>query len=105
MKVEFNSQSGVAFARLVATLLVSVLATFGWTFDSDLVFNVLLSVIAVALFVYSWWKNNNVTEAAQEAQKVLDQLKVAEKVEEDVEKKAVEAAKEAEAAGEDVTKL
>lgn len=105
MKVEFNSQSGLAFARLLATLLVSVFATFGWTFDADLVFNLLLSAIAVALFVYSWWKNNNITEAAQEAQKVLDQIKVAEKDQTDVENAAIEAAKEAEDAGESVNTL
>lgn len=70
-----NSQTAVAFARLVVTLLVSVAATFGWTLDAQLWLNIVLSAASVILFVITWWKNNNVTEAAQEAQKVLDELK------------------------------
>lgn len=71
----FNSQSAVAFARLIVTLAVSVGATFGWTLDAELWLNIILSTVAVILFAWSWWKNNNVTEAAQEAQQVLDEIK------------------------------
>lgn len=73
--MEFNSQSAVAIARLTITIAAAIGATFGWSFDADLWFNVILSVIAVALLCYSWWKNNNITEAAQESQKVLMALK------------------------------
>lgn len=73
--MEFNSQSAVAIARLLVTMAAAVGATFGWSFDADLWFNVVLSVIAVALLCYSWWKNNNLTLAAQESQKVLMALK------------------------------
>ena len=32
-------------------------------------------VVAAATGVWSWWKNNNVTKAAQDAQRVLDGIK------------------------------
>lgn len=73
--MELNSQSVVAFVRLIVTLAVSVAATFGWTLDAELWLNVVLSIGSVALFVYSWWKNNNITKAAQEAQEVLNEIK------------------------------
>lgn len=77
----FNSQTAVAFARLFVTLLISVASGFGWALDADILLNIVLSAASVALFIGIWWKNNNVTEAAQEAQKVLDELKNGETVE------------------------
>ena len=76
--MEFNSQTAVAFARLIVTLVVGVAATFGWTLDAELWINIVLSILSVALFIWTWWKNNNITAAAQEAQKVLDELKTGE---------------------------
>lgn len=72
---EFNSQTATAIARLVVTVIATCAATFGWTFDAETWFNIALSIVALALLGYTWWKNNNVTYAAQEAQKVLDSIK------------------------------
>lgn len=77
--MEFNSSTAVALIRLIASLAAGVASTFGWAFDAELWLNILLSFIAVVLFGYSWWKNNNITAAAQEAQIVLNQIKVNEK--------------------------
>lgn len=71
----FNSQSAIAIARLIVTVLVAVAATFGWSLDGELWFNIVISVFALILFAYSWWKNNNITNAAQEAQQVINVLK------------------------------
>ena len=76
--MEFNSQSAVAYARLIITIAASVAATFGWTLDAELWLSIVLSVFALALFCWSWWKNNNVTKAAQDAQIVLNELKAKE---------------------------
>lgn len=73
--MQFNSQTAVAFVRLLVSLAAGVASTFGWTLDADLWLNITLSFAAVVLFAYSWWKNNNITAAAQEAQEVLDELK------------------------------
>lgn len=74
--IEFNSQTAVAIGRLIVTILASIAATLGWSFDADLWLNVLLSILPVVLLAYSWWKNNNITLAAQEAQNVLSNIKV-----------------------------
>lgn len=84
-KIEFNSQSTVAFVRLAVPLASFVAAAFGWALDPDLLTNALLSVLAVALLVWTWWKNNNVTEAAQAAQRVLEAIKAGEEEEEEEE--------------------
>ena len=75
--IEFNSQTAVAIGRLIVTILASIAATLGWSFDADLWLNICLSILSVVLLAYSWWKNNNITLAAQEAQNVLSNIKVA----------------------------
>ncbi len=64
-----------AFARLVVTLVVSVAAVVGYALDSGLVFNIVFSALAIACILWTWWKNNNVTKAAQLAQRYLNDLK------------------------------
>lgn len=79
-KVELNSETFIAIAKLIATLLVSVFAVCGWTVDCDLVFNIILSAFAVFCIAYGlWYKNANLTKAAQTSQKLLDALKAKDK--------------------------
>lgn len=82
---ELNSQTVVAFARLAVTLVLSVAAVFGWALDGGLVYNVIVSALGLAMLVWAWWRNNNVTEAAQEAQLLLDEIKENGRI--DIEKK------------------
>ena len=82
---ELNSQTIIAFARLAVTLILSVAAVFGWALDWSLTYNVIVSALGLAMLFWAWWKNNNVTEAAQEAQLLLDEIKANGKV--DVAKK------------------
>lgn len=77
--MEFNSQSAIAFVRLLAPLLAFIATAFGIEFDMDAAANSILGVLSVVLFIWAWWKNNNVTFAAQESQKVLEEIKAAEK--------------------------
>lgn len=78
--MEFNAESAKAIARLIVTVIAAVATTFGWSFDANLWLNIILSVVSIALLIYvCWWKNQNLTSAAQEAQKVLNELKVADK--------------------------
>lgn len=78
--MEFNSQTAVAIARLIITIIAAVASTFGWLFDSELWLNIVLSAFALAVLAWTWWKNNNITHAAQEAQKVLDEMKHGEEI-------------------------
>lgn len=43
--------------------------------DNTILTEVLSYVAGAAAILWAWWKNNNVTEAAQEAQEVLNELK------------------------------
>ena len=70
-----NDGTLAAFARLVVTLVVSVAAVAGYALDSGLIYNIVFSALALACILWSWWKNNNVTKDAQQAQLYLNELK------------------------------
>lgn len=70
-----NKEIAMALVRFIVPLIASVATIFGWTLDWELVLNILLSALSVIAFAWTWWKNNNVTESAQEAQAILDALK------------------------------
>lgn len=72
---ESKKQTIMAFIRLAVMLIATGFAVFGVTVDADALFTVVMTVVAVVAAIVSWWKNNNVTEAATSAQKVLDELK------------------------------
>lgn len=65
----------MAGIRLLVPLIMYGLTFAGIALDADLVYCVLLGIAGIASTVWTWWKNNNVTEAAQEAQKYLDAIK------------------------------
>lgn len=93
--MKFNAETALAFARLISTLAVSVVAAFGWALDFNLVFNIVASALGViGMTAGLWWKNNNVTEPAQEAQLLLDEIKANNKAELE-EVKAIENARHA----------
>ena len=68
-----------AIIRLVVTLIVTTASMLGYALDADALYSVISTIAAAALIVWAWWKNNNITKAAQEAQVFLNQLKEAEK--------------------------
>ena len=64
-----------AIATIVVTAAVNVANVVGYAVDAEPWLNATLSVISVISIVYSWWKNQPVTEAALQGQLVIDQLK------------------------------
>ena len=72
---ENKKQTVLAFVRLACTLVATGLAMYGITVDANAIFVGAMLVLALIAYVWSWWKNNNVSAAATEAQKVLDELK------------------------------
>lgn len=87
------SEKIVAIARLAVMLVAAVAGAFGLTVDADSLLTIAACVVALAAGVWSWWKNNNVTEAAQIAQGYLNALKDgAEIIEEDVDQEDTEEA-------------
>ena len=72
---ESKKQTLMAFIRLACSLVATGLALYGVSVDADALFVLAMIVVALVAYIWSWWKNNNVTSAATEAQKVLEELK------------------------------
>lgn len=76
-----DNQRIAAFARLVVpfyALVNAFLLSMGYNpmpFSDEDVTAALNTVIGAVGTLYVWWKNNNVTQAAQEAQLLQDQVK------------------------------
>lgn len=80
MTTKNNAQA--AFTRLAVLVILVInqfLATvFGWNplpFSEEEIYAGVSSLFVAVQSVYVWWRNNNVTEEAQEAQKVLERKK------------------------------
>lgn len=70
--MENNKETIIAFVRLACSLVASGAAMFGCVMDADALFVGASCVVAVVAYIWSWWKNNNVTSAAKEAQEMLN---------------------------------
>lgn len=70
-----NSESVIAIVRIVVPAVCGVLGVLGIAVDAEAWTSVALVLAGAACSLWSGWKNNNVTEAAQSAQQVLDGIK------------------------------
>lgn len=70
-----NIETIIALIRIIAPAVAIMLTAVGFTIDADSVVTVAGVFASVILAIYSGWKNNNVTSAAQTAQKVLNLIK------------------------------
>ena len=68
-----------AIVTIIVTAAVNVANVCGWALDADTWATAALSVASVVCIVYSWWKNQNVTDEAIQAQMTLDVLKAEKK--------------------------
>ena len=68
-----------AIATIVVTAIVNIANVCGYAMDADVWINAVLSILSAISIIYSWWFNQNVTQEAQEAQKVLRMLKTEKK--------------------------
>lgn len=64
-----------AILRLVCTLVAAICTMCGLYMDADELFCGVCAIVALVCLLWCWWKNNNLTDAAIEAQSVLDALK------------------------------
>ena len=72
---DFTRERIVAIIRLVIMLVSAVAGGFGLTVDPDALGTIAACAVALVAGMYAWWKNNNLTEAAQDAQAFLDEVK------------------------------
>ena len=73
-----NTETIKAIISALGVLIVACAGMVGFDVDADMVQNVLSIAAFLAAFAWGIWKNHNFTEAAQEAQKVLDGIKAGE---------------------------
>lgn len=70
-KEQIKAISTLAVALGALALVFAI--TFG-AVDADALTSAVAAVLAIGTTVVAWWRNNNVTEAAQDAQRYLDSL-------------------------------
>lgn len=70
-----KKEAAIAIIRGVVPVVVMFLTMFGISADADVIITAVGAAIALVTFVWSWWKNNNITQAAQQAQTFLNELK------------------------------
>ena len=64
-----------AIITIVVTAAVNIANVCGFALDADQWANVVLSIASAICIAWSWWKNQNVTAEAQQAQLYLNELK------------------------------
>ena len=78
---ESRNERAMGLVRLivaVVTIINIVAAQFGWEplgVDAELLYNTISAIAAIVASVWAWWKNNNMTRAAQIGQRVVDEVK------------------------------
>jgi hypothetical protein len=72
---DVNGERFKAVVTIVIVAIVNVANVFGFALDADAWINVVLSIASAASILYSWWKNQNVTIQAAQAQVLLNALK------------------------------
>ena len=79
---EITESRVIAAVRALLMLITSVASMFGFAFDVDGVYQLVLVVLMAASMIWGYWKNNNWTQKAVAAQDVKSNVDVV------VEKKA-----------------
>ena len=73
------SERTKAIIRLVTVLILFVngfLSMIGKSpISNDEAYAYVSEIVTVLCTAWAWWKNNNITEASQKAQRLLDQIK------------------------------
>ena len=87
--MELNRESIIAFVRLLCGLVVYGASLAGVYLDLETIYMIAMIAVSIIVFVYTlWWKNNNITKAAQEAQEYLNVIKKADGVDRSDEEEA-----------------
>ena len=72
-----NAERIKAILTIVITAAVNIANILGYAYDLDSILNAALTIFSFACILWSWWFNQNVTDEAQQAQLVLNELKAA----------------------------
>ena len=84
-KLKIKSDTIIRTVLLVIALINNALALFGKSplpFSNEQVTQFVSILFTIAASMWSWWKNNNFSQAALKGQEVVDELKGKKKSEE-----------------------
>ena len=70
-----NVERAKAIITIIVTAIVNIANIYGYAVDAEAWIHVLFSILSAICIAWSWWKNQNVTYAAQQGQLVVDQIK------------------------------
>lgn len=70
-----NAERAKAIITIIVTAIVNIINLYGYAVDAGAVVNAIGTLVSFACIVWSWWKNQNITAEAIQAQAVLDHLK------------------------------
>lgn len=70
-----NAETIKAVVSMIIVVIVSVLSAIGIDVDGDALTNVVYAVLLIVVTAYGCYRNHNFTQAAQEGQKLIDELK------------------------------
>lgn len=65
----------VAFVRLACMAITGSAAMLGFAIDAEVVYNVATVALWATALIWGWWRNNNVTAAATDAQEFVELFK------------------------------
>ena len=69
-----------AALTIIITAAVNVVNVYGYAVDAEPLITAITSILSAITILYAWWKNQNWTPEAQQAQELLDELKDAKHV-------------------------
>lgn len=73
--MNFNNETVKACVSGAVVIVVAVASACGIDIDGDMLTNVICAALLVLATGYGCWKNHNFTQAAQEGQKLIDEIK------------------------------
>ena len=73
--MELKTERIKAIVTIVITAAVNIANVYGYAIDAEPIVTGVLSILSAITIIYSWWKNQNVTQAAVEGQKVTNAIK------------------------------
>ena len=74
-----NAERIKAIVTIIITAVVNIVNLYGYAVDAGAVVNAVFTVASFICILWSWWKNQNVTDEAQTAQSYLNELKAEKK--------------------------
>lgn len=75
VEVELSKERILATVRAASILITTIAAYWGYVWDADQIYQVVTTILAVFAIMWGYWKNNNWTEFAAQAQQLLNTLK------------------------------